>query len=121
MFIDDIWRLIIHALCRHKLIVVPKKVLDDVVAETKSSYDSLIGLCKLPCDTKFEWSIYLGQQKLTIDEQVGIFKFEGNCYLAFEEYESSDPEIVLGMAFIREYCQVYDLNGHIGFAKSLSQ
>lgn len=102
------------------LIAVPPKVNNDIIAETKATYDSRYGLYKLPCDTKFEWSIYLGKQKLTINEKVGIFSYEETCYLTFDEYDSfEDPQIILGMPVIREFCQVYDLSGRVGFARTL--
>jgi len=93
-------------------------MLQDLVKETKATYSFDYGLYEVDCDTKFTWTFTTNNKQLTLTEATGIIKFGDMCLLGYDD--AGFDVFILGDVFIRQYCQIYDTTGRIGFANTTS-
>jgi hypothetical protein len=104
------------------LIVGPKSPLNELVNATNATYNSQYGLYSVDCNVKFTWSIWISGKEFPIDSTNMIWEVEpSKCVLAYEMWNPgpSSPNFILGDPFIREYCQIYQIEGSIGLTHSL--
>jgi hypothetical protein len=106
------------------LIAGPKKDIDAICTHLKGTYDASNQIYNVPCSTRNT----LPNVIFTIDgvdypvspQSYVIDSGSGTCMLGFQEQTTRRRvQWILGDAFIREWCQVYDMgNKRLGFCKN---
>lgn len=104
------------------LIAGPQKPLDKLVKATGAKYNPNYGLYSVDCNAKFTWSIWVSGMEFPIDASNLVWELEPkSCVLGYDVWDAGfgGPDFILGDPFIRQYCQIYEVQeGKVGFAKS---
>jgi len=104
------------------LVAGPQGPLDKLVKATKAKYNSEYGLYSVDCNAQFTWSVWISGVEYPIDASNMVWEIEkGSCVLGYDVWDSGfgGPDFILGDPFIRQYCQIYEVQeGQIGLAKA---
>ncbi|KAI6177405.1 hypothetical protein M3Y97_00903500 [Aphelenchoides bicaudatus] len=103
----------------------PTDAVDSVASQSGATYDFNVGLYTLPCDSAKSlpdliFTVNGVDLKVPGNEHVLDLELpNGYCALGVESRDGGDLDWILGDAFIRSYCNIYDVGGkQIGFAKA---
>ncbi|KAK6048581.1 eukaryotic aspartyl protease [Cooperia oncophora] len=104
----------------------PKSVVDKLAKGVGAKYVADFDSYVIPCDAKPpSLDIYIGSHKYSIEPVNYIVSAgEGTCLFALfpEEAGGFGPAWILGDPFIRQYCNVHDMQKQrMAFAKSLQK
>jgi len=103
------------------LIAGPSGPLKKLVQATGAKFNPNYGLYSVDCNAKFTWSIWASGKEFVIDATNLVWELEPkSCVIGYEEFDSGfgGPDFILGDPFIRQFCQIYDLSGKVGFSQS---
>jgi len=104
------------------LVAGPQGPLDKLVKATGAEFDPRYGLYGVDCNAKFSWSVWVSGKEFKIDASNMLWELEPNsCVLGYDVFDSGfgGPDFILGDPFIRQFCQIYEVQeGKVGFAAS---
>ncbi|CAD5218246.1 unnamed protein product [Bursaphelenchus okinawaensis] len=102
-------------------ITAPADVFLQITIEFGARYDFDDLVFKLPCNSNISLTVVLNNKRHVIEAEHLMIK-QGDskeCILAVEEVNFDDIDFILGDPFIRQFCQVHDVeNKRVGLAKS---
>jgi len=106
------------------LIAGPLGPLTKLAKATGATFNPTYGLYSVDCDAQFTWSVYISGNEFPISAANMIFEIEEkSCVLGYEEWDGGwgAPDFILGDPWIRQFCQIYEVNeGAVGFAASIA-
>ncbi|KAE9413933.1 hypothetical protein Angca_010239 [Angiostrongylus cantonensis] len=102
----------------------PRVIVDELAKAAGAVYNTTEDLYLIECNAILPTlDITIGTKKYRIDSIYYVLKKKGNtCFLAIisSEFGAFGPNWVLGIPFIRQYCNIFDIGQkRIGFALSL--
>ncbi|KAI6219330.1 Eukaryotic aspartyl protease [Aphelenchoides fujianensis] len=103
------------------LIAGPSGPLNKLVQATSAKLNDTMQLYQVDCNAQFTWSIWAGGKEFPIDASNMVWMIDPDnkiCVLAYEEFGGGfgAPSFILGDPFIRQFCQIYDISGKVGFS-----
>jgi len=99
------------------IIGLPSDPFNDVATATNAQFNFDFGLYEVDCGIKFQWTVTVSGNKLSVDESTALISINDVCLLAFDPIDYPGIDFILGNPFTRDYCQVFDLTGQIGLTK----
>uniref|UniRef100_A0A0K0DFA0 Peptidase A1 domain-containing protein n=1 Tax=Angiostrongylus cantonensis TaxID=6313 RepID=A0A0K0DFA0_ANGCA len=101
----------------------PRVIVDELAKAAGAVYNATEDLYLIECNAILPTlDITIGTKKYRIDSIYYVLKKGNTCFLAIisSEFGAFGPNWVLGIPFIRQYCNIFDIGQkRIGFALSL--
>jgi len=106
------------------LMLLSYEDLMDLTVATSAYYNFDFGMYQVDCNSKFSWSIYVGDNELKVENENLVWKLDdGTCLLAASDWgEAAHPvDLIVAVPFLRQFCSIFDVkNGKVGFATKLN-
>ncbi|CAD5218247.1 unnamed protein product [Bursaphelenchus okinawaensis] len=103
------------------LITTPSRIFDKIVDAFDAKYNDEYELYLVDCDSDVSLTIVLNNNDHVIEAKHLLLKIENTdqCILSVEPLDLFGIDFILGDPFIRQFCQVHDVEQQrVGLAKS---